>query len=117
MDAHENTCTHNLAETCCASLSLSQLQSLSEDKSPIIDTSAVLTYGSIRGSPKLRENLARLYGAKGNPLPAENILTTPGAIQANALVFYALVGEGDHVVCHYPTCECVMMRGGMGMRD
>jgi DNA-binding transcriptional MocR family regulator len=38
-------------------------------------------------------------------LPKENILITPGAIQANFLLLYTLVGPGDHVICHYPTYQ------------
>jgi aspartate/methionine/tyrosine aminotransferase len=38
-------------------------------------------------------------------LPRDNILITPGAIAANHLVFYSLVGPGDHVICHYPTYQ------------
>jgi aspartate/methionine/tyrosine aminotransferase len=38
-------------------------------------------------------------------LSPDNILTTPGAIQANYLTTYALVGPGDHVICHYPTYQ------------
>jgi aspartate/methionine/tyrosine aminotransferase len=107
MDAHENDCKYNLAETCCASLSVNQLRELGENKSrEVIDTSKALTYGAIRGSDELRNNLARLYSAKvASPLPAENILTTAGAIQANYLTTYALVGKGDHVICHYPTYQ------------
>jgi DNA-binding transcriptional MocR family regulator len=107
MDAHENNCKYNIAETCCASISVDQLRELSEDKSrQVIDTSKVLTYGAIRGSEELRNNLARLYSAKvSNPLSPDNILTTPGAIQANYLTTYALVGPGDHVICHYPTYQ------------
>lgn len=41
----------------------------------------------------------------GSPLPADNILITPGAIAANHLVFYSLLGPGDHVICHYPTYQ------------
>lgn len=32
-------------------------------------------------------------------------MITPGAIAANHLVFYSLVGPGDHVICHYPTYQ------------
>ncbi|KAF2270937.1 aminotransferas-like protein [Lojkania enalia] len=107
MDAHENNCTHNIAETCCASISIDQLRELSEDKSSreIFQTSEPLTYGAIRGSDELRNSLSRLYSAKGTPLPAENILSTPGAIQANYLCAYALVGNSDHVICHFPTYQ------------
>jgi len=41
----------------------------------------------------------------GNPLPENNILITPGAIMANHLIMYSLVGPGDHVICHYPTYQ------------
>jgi aspartate/methionine/tyrosine aminotransferase len=41
----------------------------------------------------------------GTPLSPENILITPGAIAANHLAFYSLVGPGDHVICHYPTYQ------------
>lgn len=107
MDAHENNCKYNIAETCCASISIDQLRELSEDKTrEVFNTSKPLTYGAIRGSDELRNNLARLYSAKvTTPLSPDNILTTPGAIQANYLTTYALVGEGDHVICHYPTYQ------------
>ncbi|KAF2651778.1 PLP-dependent transferase [Lophiostoma macrostomum CBS 122681] len=106
MDKYENDCKYNIAETCCASISIDQLQELSEDKDrTALNTSKALTYGAIRGSDALRSNLARLYSAKGTPLPQDNILTTTGAIQANYLVAYALVNPGDHVICHYPTYQ------------
>jgi aspartate/methionine/tyrosine aminotransferase len=107
MDAYETKCKYNVAETCCASISVDQLRELSEDKDrPVFDTSRVLTYGTIRGSDELRNNLARLYSAKvTNPLSPDSILITPGAIQANYLTAYALAGPGDHVICHYPTYQ------------
>ncbi|KAF2823368.1 PLP-dependent transferase [Ophiobolus disseminans] len=107
MDAYENHCKYNIAETCCASISVDQLRDLSDNKTrEVIDASKVLTYGAIRGSDELRNNLARLYSAKtATPLSPDNILTTPGAIQANYLTTYALVGQGDHVICHYPTYQ------------
>ncbi|KAF2691731.1 PLP-dependent transferase [Lentithecium fluviatile CBS 122367] len=107
MDEHENKCQYNIAETCAASISIDQLRELSEAKDKdIFQVSKPLTYGAIRGSAALRTNLARLYSAKSaSPLPPENILTTPGAIQANYLAAYALVGPGDHVICHFPTYQ------------
>jgi aspartate/methionine/tyrosine aminotransferase len=107
MDAYENHCKYNVAETCCASISIDQLRELSEDKTgTILKTDKVLTYGAIRGAEDLRNNLARLYSAKvTSPLSPDNILTTPGAIQANYLAAYTLVGEGDHVICQFPTYQ------------
>jgi hypothetical protein len=110
MDEYELTAKYNLAETCCASISIDELLALSEDKtataSQLLDSSKIQGYGEIRGSTELRNNLSRLYSSKvGTPLPAENILITPGAIAANHLALYALVGPGDHVICHYPTYQ------------
>lgn len=110
MDDYETTATFNIAETCCASVSIEELCSLSESKlskpTDLIDFSAALGYGEIRGSTALRTNLARLYSSKvGTPLPPEGILITPGAIAANHLVLYGLIEPGDHVICHYPTYQ------------
>ncbi|KAK5745360.1 hypothetical protein LTR17_001521 [Elasticomyces elasticus] len=110
MDKYETTAKFNIAETCCASVSIEELASLSENKeckaSDIIDLSTIQNYGEIRGSTPLRNNLSRLYSSKvGTPLPPDNVLITPGAIAANFLVFYALLKPSDHVICHYPTYQ------------
>lgn len=110
MNEYELTAKYNIAETCCASISIDELVGLSEKKdaksSDILDTSAIQNYGAIRGSTDLRTNLSRLYSSKvGTPLPADNVLIMPGAIAANHLIYYALLGPGDHVICHYPTYQ------------
>jgi aspartate/methionine/tyrosine aminotransferase len=107
MDRYENLAKYNIAETCCASVSIDELRSLSENKDrAVFDTSKMLTYGAIRGSDELRGHLARLYSARApSPLSPEKILITTGAIQANYLCAYTLVSPGDHVICHYPTCR------------
>ena len=55
----------NIAETCAASISLNDLESLCEDpniEAPLTGLSSrKLTYGPIRGSDALRERLASLY--------------------------------------------------------
>ncbi|KAK7708791.1 hypothetical protein SLS57_008852 [Botryosphaeria dothidea] len=110
MDAHENSAKYNIAETCCASISVEELQALAEDPAEksvnILSTSEKLTYGAIRGSEALRKNLSNLYSSKApSRLPEDNVLITPGAIMANTLVFYSLVGPGDHVIVHHPTYQ------------
>lgn len=107
MDEYETWAKYNIAETCCASISVNDLQALSESKqSTIVNLSTPLTYGEIRGSTALRTNLSRLYSSKvGTPLPPDQILIQPGAIASNALVLYSLIGPGDHVICHYPTYQ------------
>ena len=109
MDKYETTPgVLNIAETCCASVSIDDLQQLCEDphvESPL-NTSTKLTYGAIRGSNKLRDRLSSLYSARvSTPLPRDNILITPGAIAANFLLFYTLIGPGDHIICVYPTYQ------------
>lgn len=109
MDKYELSAKYNTAETCCASISIDDLRELSEDKdtNPLTQLQTTkLTYGAIRGSEKLRGTLANLYSVKTpTPLPPNNVLITAGAIQANFLTLYTLVGPGDHVICHYPTYQ------------
>ena len=98
----------NIAETCVASISIDDLVKLCEDPNipHPLNTSTKLTYGAIRGSNALRTRLSNLYSARAaTPLPIDNILITPGAIAANFLLFYSLIGPGDHVVCMHPTYQ------------
>jgi aspartate/methionine/tyrosine aminotransferase len=109
MDKYETTPgVLNIAETCAASISINDLVALCEDPNvpPPLSTSTKLTYGAIRGSQALRERLASLYSARvSSPLPTDNVLITPGAIAANFLLFYTLIGPGDHVICVHPTYQ------------
>lgn len=101
-----------MAETCCDSISVDDLQKLSEQRDSsqsaisIVPSSKRMDYGETRGLQQLRQNLSNLYSSKvGTQLPPDNVLITPGAIAANALVFYALIHPGDHVIVHYPTYQ------------
>lgn len=81
MDEYETKAKYNIAETCCASLSIAELASLSDNKevkaSDIIDLSMIQDYGEIQGNSELRNNLSRLYSSKvGTPLSPDNILIT-----------------------------------------
>jgi aspartate/methionine/tyrosine aminotransferase len=101
MDLYENDAKHNLAETCCASISLNDLLSLS-NKKDLVDYSQKQVYGAIRGSEALRTKIANLYSQR---VSAEGVLVTNGAIQANFLALYTNIGPGDHVICQYPTYQ------------
>lgn len=109
MDEYETKCKYNVAETCCASISISSLIDLSYtkiDPLDLLEPQQKQDYGHIRGLPALKSNLAALYSAKSKErLPPDNILITPGAIAANFLTLYTLVGPGDHVICHHPTYQ------------
>jgi len=102
----------NVAETCCDSVSVVDLVNLSADKDILIDpiqSSKKLSYGEILGSENLRRNIATLYNdsrtTSATPLSPDNIIATQGAIGANFLLYYALIGRGDHVICVYPTYQ------------
>lgn len=122
MDIYETTPgVLNIAETCAASVSIADLAALAVPT--VIDGTTVipsadplsalattkLTYGAIRGSSTLRKQVAALFDAgkdeKVAPLPAENVIITQGAIAANFLSFYTLLGPGDHAICVYPTYQ------------
>ncbi|GIC88924.1 putative aminotransferase [Aspergillus udagawae] len=108
MDEHETWATHNLAETCCASVSLDDLLVFAgnKDRASLIDFSQKQTYGAIRGSDALRSNIANLYrDQESEPVSKDNILITNGAIQANFLALYTNIARGDHVICQYPTYQ------------
>ncbi|ORY70270.1 pyridoxal phosphate-dependent transferase [Pseudomassariella vexata] len=110
MDKYETTPgVLNVAETCCSSISIDQLVQFNRhtDAPPPLDLSTRLGYGAIRGSDKLRQNIASLYEGDGGStsLDVESVIVTPGAISANYLVFYSLVGPGDHVICVFPTYQ------------
>lgn len=50
--------------------------------------------------------MASLYdSAPEAPLPRDNVLITQGAIAANFLLFYTLLGPGDHAICVYPAYQ------------
>ncbi len=108
MDKYETTAKYNIAETCAASISINDLQDLSEDRNStqLWDLSTKLTYGTIRGSLPLRTNLANLYSSKApKRFEPSDIIIAPGAIAANMMLYHGLLSKGDHVICHYPTYQ------------
>ncbi|CTQ50717.1 aminotransferase class I/II-fold pyridoxal phosphate-dependent enzyme [Jannaschia donghaensis] len=103
MNAHENNCTHNLAETCVTSLTLEELLYLSGQNAQALSAllPMKLTYGAIEGSDRLRRAIAVLYADR----QPGDIVVTHGTAGANALVWAAMVGSGDHVVTLTPTYQ------------
>ncbi|KAI4597170.1 hypothetical protein KJ359_004682 [Pestalotiopsis sp. 9143b] len=110
MDKYETTPgVLNIAETCCASVSIDDLRGLdkSGNASSPLNLSRKMTYGAILGSTELRQNITNLYKNDGGaePLSPSSVIVTQGAIAANHLVFYSLIGPGDHVVSVFPTYQ------------
>ncbi|GKT96639.1 aminotransferase class I and II [Colletotrichum tofieldiae] len=99
----------NMAETCCESVSIQELTQLSTDKSiagPLDIATRRMTYGAIYGSQTTRQHIADLYENEvSGALPTDQVIITQGAIVANFLLLYTLVGPKDHVICVYPTYQ------------
>lgn len=111
MDRYENDISYNMGETCVESLSMNDIAALSGDttippkvKEAVLATK--LTYGHITGSPDLKGAVAAIYNDfDGSDISRDHILITNGAIGANFLLFYALVGHGDSVVTVCPSYQ------------
>lgn len=127
MDKYETGITYNMGETCCDSLSIrdvvnfiepSERQEASDKfQQKLLDTK--LVYGYIKGSDELKKNIAKVYndttqasraqetGGKdaGVEVVPEDIVVTNGAIGANFLCFYSLVGPGDRVLAVDPSYQ------------
>ncbi len=103
MNAYEDGCTYNLAETCVCPLTVEELLELAGEKETALGEllKTRLTYGYIEGRPALRQAIASLY----QNMCEKNITTTHGGIGANALVLQTLVEPGDVVVSVIPTYQ------------
>ncbi|WDZ81361.1 aminotransferase (plasmid) [Ensifer adhaerens] len=102
MNHYETKCELNLAETCVESLTVAELldmAGINEIAQQILPLK--LTYGEIEGSVRLRSRIADLYEKQS----VENVITTHGAIGANALVHQTLVEPGDRVISVLPTYQ------------
>ena len=113
MDEYENNVELNISETCCHSLSLDQVSDIIGKPVPVKEiTSSRLVYGAIPGSQQLRQNIASMYnetsfnaGPEAINVDKSNVLITNGAIGANFLLYYGLVGPGDNVVVVDPVYQ------------
>ena len=67
------------------------------------------------GLPRLQEAIAATYDARGLPTDPEQIMVTPGALSAAAIVAQALTGPGDRVLVEtpiYPNATQAIRHGG-----
>jgi aspartate/methionine/tyrosine aminotransferase len=103
MNAYEDSCTYNLAETCVSSFTFAELTELIGGREKIFAemSNLRLSYGHIFGSSAFKQNIASLYkGAE-----EKNIVTTHGAIGANHLVLQTLLEPGDEAISVLPTYQ------------
>lgn len=101
MTDHENCCAYNMADSCCAALSLRELLAYASAQERKVLEDIVLDYGPIIGSLTLRRHIASLY-AYDDP---DSVTLAHGCINANELVLMTLLEPGDHVVTLLPTYQ------------
>lgn len=103
MNAYENHCTYNLAETCVDSLTVAELLELAGKTGSFMAEILPmrLGYGAIEGSDRLRDAICGMYQRQAR----ENVIITHGTIGANALVHETLVEPGDRVISVLPTYQ------------
>ena len=81
MNAYENNCTYNLAETCVKSLTVQELAALSGKGDKVWEDirAMQLTYGDIEGSMALREGLCgpKTPPSRTGPLARTTLSSTP----------------------------------------
>ena len=108
LNENEKDCKYNLAETCCASISVRELLTLAGNEKEHLETllDLKMTYGAIYGSDALRNSIASLFEGQ----TSENVAVTHGGVGANALTIMSLVEHGDRVISampNYPQLYCM----------
>jgi aspartate/methionine/tyrosine aminotransferase len=105
MTRHEQNARYNIAESGILPLRLGDLLGwLPADERQIILDRLIempLDYCEAVGTHELRSLIAATYTGCG----PDNILVTTGAIEANFLLFNALLDAGDHVIAPYPAYQ------------
>ncbi len=103
MTTYETRVEYDLAESGIHPLTTTEL--LAFDAEPDKRTRELLdlplNYSEARGTPELRTRIAETYQG----VTADDVLVTTGAIEANYLLFNALLQPGDHVVAVYPAYQ------------
>ncbi|HUZ01897.1 MAG TPA: aminotransferase class I/II-fold pyridoxal phosphate-dependent enzyme [Thermomicrobiaceae bacterium] len=102
MTRWETVVQYDLAESGIQPLRVRELLAMADDPSVLdraLDTR--LGYSEARGTAELRGLLAALY----RETSPDEILVTTGAIEANFLLFNALLDPGDHVVAVHPAYQ------------
>ena len=82
------------------------------DLTSSIDSDMLMAYGATNGSALIRKAIAQRYDAN---VPAESVLLTTGAAEANFLVLYRLLEREDEFVTFLPSyMQCVGIADSLG---
>lgn len=95
--AHEFSARHLLSASDCEALSLHELLTLADDDARALWQGLKLSYTESQGHPRLRAEIARLYGSVG---PDALLVAAPEELIFIAM--NALLAPGDHVIATFP---------------
>ncbi|MCR4402455.1 MAG: aminotransferase class I/II-fold pyridoxal phosphate-dependent enzyme [Firmicutes bacterium] len=98
---YEFTARYNIAASSIEPFTLAELEEICGAEALRGDAPVSLGYTDSRGIPELRQEIAKMYPGRGS----ENVLVTTGAIEANFLVFAALLEPGDIVISEFPAYQ------------
>jgi aspartate/methionine/tyrosine aminotransferase len=102
MTTWELSVTHDITESGIAPMSIEELLRVTEIDDPETFVKDLLShpqlYSEARGTEALRDIIAGTFTSASS----DDVLVTTGAIEANFLVYNALLGVGDHVVVTTP---------------
>ena len=98
---YESAVRYNIAESCIKPFTVSELEEVC--RCDLLRTEEIdnLGYTDSRGAHELRDAVAKLYPGR----TTDNVLITTGAIEANYLVFMALLQPGDVVITEFPAYQ------------
>lgn len=107
--------THDIAESGISPMSIRELLEVAGVDDPDAVIAEAMSdrqvYSEARGTEELRQIIAATYSS----VSADDVLVTTGAIEANFLVYNALLNAGDHVVVTTPCYQqLVSIPGAIG---
>lgn len=106
-DKYEFTAPYLLSQSDCESMSIDDLLALEPNaKENFMKT--WLGYSEVRGNPKLRQEIAKLY----EQMDAENILVHVGAQEPIFNFMNVALSPGDHIVCMFPIYQSLFEVAG-----
>ncbi|CAN6651543.1 hypothetical protein TRVA0_025S00804 [Trichomonascus vanleenenianus] len=109
MDDYETKVDVNIAETCCYSLTLEEISKIIDKPIPTNEiANKRLVYGAITGSNELKDGITDMINSTSSgpiTIGRDDVVITNGAIGANFLCYYSIVGKGDHVIVVDPAYQ------------
>ncbi len=101
LNIHEREAKYDLAQSTIKSMTINELNELTQSNVLENIGDEKLNYGWIEGSPTFKKEVSKLY----QNVDPDNVLQTNGATGGNLLALYSLIEPGDHVISIYPSYQ------------